>query len=288
VGGASSYPCSDAIDRNDWLTDRPYPSMVSFGDLMQSSNSLPTEATWLVATKPSTSADPFSVQRLPFHARLRGHLGDAGYARCPIADRIFVIDEIVRDYGDPLPGSTDPSVRPQAAADWPRFTSQRFGFSFAHPPDWPVDEDPAGDVTFSVPNRSDVTMQLKVRAGETTQLDATDPWLSVTPEAVNALSRGGSRGGGQKDPSAHDTAGVAPLPGIAAACHGATMACIRQVLNFDGRSYQFAIDFPIGFDVPQDELWLYSAVVNSFRVPNQPTKTPAPSESSTPPAQGYP
>ena len=73
----------------------------------------PAEAAWLVAAVPE-QAQPgshTSYPSLPYHARLRGYLGEAAFGDCVAAERIFVVEQVVQVYEQNPPAAAAPGER---------------------------------------------------------------------------------------------------------------------------------------------------------------------------------
>ena len=103
-------------------------------------NPLPDDASWLIATTsdmlhPGVRQSP----QLPYHARLRGHLGEAVLAHCQHADRIFVVEQVVQVYEErPAESPTYPRNLPDDYATWIHYHDAGAGFSLSYPPDWQI------------------------------------------------------------------------------------------------------------------------------------------------------
>ena len=95
--------CPTFFSWSSALTDRPFTAALLLLNGVQG-NTLPDDAPWLVATTPeATRPGVRVVPQLPYHARLRGHLGDSAFAHCPHASRILVVEDVVTAYAEQPP-----------------------------------------------------------------------------------------------------------------------------------------------------------------------------------------
>ena len=116
------------------LTDRPRPSMLQlFGNWH--AGPPPEHEPWLVAATPeATQPNVANVPRLPFHARLRGRLGDPAFAHCREAARVLVVEEIVVAHPDGPPPGLHGLAVPEGYAAWPWHHDAGAGYSVPYPP----------------------------------------------------------------------------------------------------------------------------------------------------------
>src|SRR5207248_2570700 len=72
---------------NAALTDEPFQPILMVLNSAQA-NYLSTDDPWLIATVPEATRPNVRVlPQLPYHARLRGHLGDPAFAHCRFSER---------------------------------------------------------------------------------------------------------------------------------------------------------------------------------------------------------
>jgi hypothetical protein len=99
-GGFMSTRCPSR--RNAALTDRPLLAQVHVLNAVYG-NAVPEDAPWLIAAKGEAKTPDPRLADLPYHARLRGHLGNPAFAQCQDAERIFVVEAVVKTYQQEAP-----------------------------------------------------------------------------------------------------------------------------------------------------------------------------------------
>ena len=176
------------------LTDRPFlADLVVLNGI--GGNPLPDDAPWLIATTADLlQPGVWQLPQLPYHAKLRGHLGEAVPAHCQHADRIFLVEQVVQVYEEkPVESSPYLPNLPDDYAAWPRYHNTSLGFSFSYPPDWQIDQ--LDDVTWHLraPQWPDYPMVMRVHAGET-HLDQYDS--TSTPPLLQGITSFGVYGQG--------------------------------------------------------------------------------------------
>ena len=140
-GGPPPLPDQVACPQewNSTLTDRPYPVALMYLNTTQGSP-LPDDAPWLIAATPEqTQPGVRDWPQLPYHARLRGHLGDPAFTKagCVHAERIFVVEQVVKVYQqEPARPFHLPTQRAGDYARWPRYADARLSYSLPYPPGW--------------------------------------------------------------------------------------------------------------------------------------------------------
>ena len=235
------------------LTDRPFPLFLRYLESKRS-NELPDGAAWLVAAHLPRYAYPDG----PYHARFRGHLGDPAFADCPDAERIFVVEAVVETY--------EPSDRevwaalaaPDDSVEWPRAAEPAFGYSVAYPPDWQVERTDDGGLRLRDPSWPDYPVTVRVTAGES------DPRAGTYRQRFAPC------------------ADTPPLEVLWWSCREEQgERCVRAFLSGRGRTYDVALDYPVGFDAPQALLTRYTAIVDRFQIDGMPTKTATPTPRTT-------
>jgi hypothetical protein len=137
--------------RYRFLTDRPFLGNVSPSIGWTSGNTLPDTAPWLIATLPQALKPGVDVwPDLPYDARVRGYLGEPKFAHCPHANRIFVVEKVLKVYEtDPDP-KFYPTKFPQADATWSMFHDAELGYKMLYPPDWKLERLPKQPSSLSV------------------------------------------------------------------------------------------------------------------------------------------
>jgi hypothetical protein len=255
------------------LTDRPFPPSYQVLN-MWASNMPPDDAPWLAAITPEV-ATPGSHRftNLPYHARLRGRLGDPRVAHCRRPERVFMVEAIVAVYPDAPPSPAGPWSAPPGLADWPRRREPGLGLSLAVPPGWAVEPlaEPGlvGGLALRAPEWPDRPVLLRVHPGETWY-----DWLAPTvrpPLFEGATSYGVYQQG--QFPRWGPTQG---LSGWHASRSFPGERSESVLFNGGGRTHELTVRFPIGYDVPQGLLTAYTAIVEGFALDQQPGPTPTP------------
>lgn len=152
---------------NNLLTDAPFEAGLTV--LHRGMSNKPAdEAPWLLAaTQETAQPNAHPEADLPYHARLRGRLGDPVFAGCENRDRIFLVEEVVIVYEQNVP---DPPLNmwelPPDFAQWPRYENESLGFSFSYPPDWQIEpvDDPAlsGSLLVRYPERPNFPVMVRI------------------------------------------------------------------------------------------------------------------------------
>lgn len=254
------------------LTDRPYLAYLRVLNSIDG-NPLPDNASWLIAVTPDMlKPGVWQLPQLPYHARLRGHLGEPVLAHCQHADRIFLVEQVVQVYEEiPAEPSTYPRTLPDDFATWAHYHNANLGFSFSYPSDWPIDQ--LDDVTWNLhaPQWPDYPIVMRVHAGET-HLDQYDS--TTMPPLLQGISSGGvyQQGGGFNGmiDSQH-------LDGYQVSRdESMTERSVAVLFSGSGHTYELALRYPLGFDAPQPLLTAYSAIVEGFRLDVRPGPSPTP------------
>jgi len=257
---------------NTALTDRPFPALL-FVLNGSGGNVLPDDAPWLIAATPETiQPGVYEMPALPYHARLRGHLGDPALAQCQHADRIFMVEAVVTIYQEKPPDSPSYGLQwPAGYANWPRYHDAGLGYSLPYPPDWGVER--LSDVTLVLRAPQWLAYPVVVRAhiGET-HYDQYDP-ASLPPllrgDGFGVFEQGWAFG--ETNVSSQHLAGYSVEHEV-----GAGERSVSVLFSGSGRTYELALRYPTGFDAPQPLLTAYSALVEGFRLDTPPGPSPTP------------
>ncbi len=253
------------------LTDRPFPAELGLLNGIHS-NTLPDDAPWLIATtSEAIRPDARSIPQFPYHARLRGHLGDPAVAQCQHADRIFVVEGMVKVYAEKPPEPLTYGLKlPEDYATWPRYHDAAFGLSLPHPADWRIER--LDDVTWTLraPQWPNYPVVVRIHIGET-RYDQYD-LASIPP-----LMQGSTGFGVFEQDYVFDEADSQHLAGYQVDREaGPSERSVSVLFNGGGRTYELALTYPLGFDAPQPLLTAYSAIVAGFRLDVPPGPTPTP------------
>jgi hypothetical protein len=264
---------------NSTLTDRPYPVALLYLNTTQGSP-LPDDAPWLIAAIPEqTRPGAREWPQLPYHARLRGHLGDPAFvnAQCRHAERIFVVERVVKVYQQDLP---DPSIyQLKAAADyasWLRYADAALGYSLPYPPGWGAQRLDSVTVALRGPQWPGNPVLVRVHDGEI-RYDQYDPAV-LPPLLQGAQSWGQFRQGGwpydQAAPASQGLDGYQVQRYPAGA--GASDNSISVLFAANGRTYELALTYLVGFGASSALLADYTAIVQGFRLDKLPGPSPTP------------
>ncbi len=253
------------------LTDRPFlADLVVLNSI--GGNPLPDDAPWLIAvTSDMLRPGVWQLPQLPYHARLRGHLGESVLAHCQHADRIFLVEQVVQVYEE-KPAESLPYLRkpPDDYATWSRYHDANLGFGLSYPSDWHIDQ--LDDVTWNLhaTQRLDLPLVVRVHSGET-HLDQYDSTLM--PPLLQGITSFGvyEQGGGF-----NRTIDSQHLDGYQVGHDDPTERSVSVLFSGSGHTYELALRYPLGFDAPQPLLTAYSAIVESFRLDVRPGPSPTP------------
>jgi lipoprotein-anchoring transpeptidase ErfK/SrfK len=262
VGPVNQAGCPDAWSAA--LSDRPFAAELW---LLNGSvtNVLPEDAAWLVAVAPEGL-------QIPYHARLRGRLGDPAYAACPNAARVFVVEEVVRVY-EAAPADAWLGQPPEGYAGWPRHREAALGYSLPFPPDWQIERLSDGTLVLTSPQWPSYPVAVRVHMGET----HADPY---DPAAAPPLLRGqvwSAYQQGHAFPLTPDRPAETCLAGYRVERDEAPRLRTTSLLfNGHGRTYELSVRYPLGLDAPQALLTAYTAIVEGFSLDVAPGPSPTP------------
>ncbi len=261
-------PCP--LDYEATLTDQPLQGSVSILNA-RGGNGPPDGTPWLLVVALN---DP--TRSLPYHARLRGHLGEPAFAACQPADHVFAVTAIVAVYAEQAPDWTDgwgPQTPAAQRSDWSVYHDPVLGYRFPHPSAWtaaPLAESGLlGGVVLRDARWPDSPVTVRVHAGEI-RWNPYGPTPVVTPAAVELADA------------------YKQYLGPGDACSGLVGVHARRRFGADdveeailfaarGRTYEVTIRFhSMGFNVPQPVMSAYGSIVNAFALDEAPAITPCP------------
>jgi hypothetical protein len=265
--------CPDYL--NNLLTDEPF--LAGLSVLHRGMSNLPTaESAWfLAATSETAQPGAYPQADLPYHARLRGHFGDAAFADCENHDRIFLVEGIVTVYAQDVPNPPPQvwEVPADYVVGWPRYKDESLGYSFLYPPNWQIEpadaRELAGSLLVRYPDRPDYPVLIRVHLGEA-QLDRYGKVLeppTLVGRSMQPFVQGD--GAGMNMPHNQHLSGFygEPMPQD-------ERRTIAVYFLGDGRTYEIALAYPMGFAASQTLLTDYSIIVESFRLDFLPDPTP--------------
>lgn len=261
------------------LTDRPFREALLYLNGAMS-NSLPDDSAWLAATTPEGTkpGQQMIFPELPYHGRLRGHLGDAAFSQCQNADRIFVVEAVVETYEQKAQEEIGSSALqlPEGLSGWKEYHDAALGYSLPQPDGWDISAQasPEPGIVSALTLRSrqwpDYPVQARVHAGET--------WYDqYDPSSLPALLQGAKSFGVFKQGWAFNQRQLTPHPLAGFEVEGQPSPTEWEaavLFSGNGYTYELALRFPLGFDASQELLTTYTAIVESFQLDVQPGPTP--------------
>ncbi|NLG52247.1 MAG: zf-HC2 domain-containing protein, partial [Chloroflexi bacterium] len=251
------------------LTDRPLTAVLAVLNGRRS-NVLPEGETWLVAVTPEQMQPGVRSQpQLPYHARLKGYLGEPAYGDCADAARIFVVEEVVEVYQENPPEASDAQIL-ESYATWPRYHDAALGYSLPYPPEWEIEQ--LGDNAISIypPEWPGYAVVERVHEGET-HYDQYDP--AAAPPLLQGVGWTTFQQGLAFD-GAVDSQHLAGYAVERNAQPGEQN--ISVLLNGQGRTYELSLRYPLGFATQQSLLIACSLMVEGFRLDQLPEPSPTP------------
>jgi len=269
--------CPDYL--NNLLTDKPFIAGLSV--LHQGMSNMPAAGTpWFIAaTQETVQPGAYPEAELPYQARLRGHLGDAAFIDCENHDRIFLVEEVVAVYAEDVPNQPLNvwEMPPDFIAEWPRYKDESLGYSFAYPPDWKIEQigDPtlASSLLVRYPERPSFPVMIRVHPQEP-ELDNRG-WVLGPPLLADIPVMSFVQGDGVGMNIPHNQHLIGYIGETEPKPDGRFMTVY---FVGDGRTYEIALEFPMGFAASQTLLTNFSTIVESFRLDflPDPTATPLP------------
>jgi len=251
------------------LTDQPFQALLTVLN-GSCSNDLPEDGAWLVAVTPEMATPGVRAgAQLPYHARLRGHLGDPAFAHCADAARIFMVEAVVTVYEQDPPAA--PQGWPAGYAGWPWHHDERLGYSLTFPPGWDIERLADGTLALTAPEWPAYPVTITAHEGELEY----DPY---EPASVPPLLQGDSWGVFEQGLSfGMPAAGSQRLAGYRVERPASPgERAVSVLLSGGGRTYELSLRYPLGFAAPQPLLAAYSAIVEGFRLDVPPGPTPTP------------
>jgi hypothetical protein len=271
--GPAQVPCPDLPA--SILTDRPFPPSYHLLN-MWAANMPPESSPWLAAITAHV-AQPGSnrATNLPYHARLRGRFGDPRVAHCPRPERVFLVEEVVALHPTQPPPSPAPfHVAPVGHTGWPRHHDRRLGLSVPVPPGWGVESlaepDVLGGLVMRAPAWPAHPVLVRVHRGES--------WYDHNvPAAKPPLFQGTTAYGRYEQGMVFTTEPTQGLPGWHGSRAFPSERSESVLFNGGGRTHELVLRYPTGLDLPPQELMTaYTAIVEGFRLDQDPGPTPTP------------
>ncbi len=237
------------------LTDRPFQGLLHILGGVHS-NVLPANEAWLIAA-PADAVWPGrqAVADLPYHARLRGYLGDPAFSHCSDSQRIFVVTEVLEVYEEEPPAAPLYAL-PEDYDRWPRHTERRAGYSLAYPPGWEVEVLDGATLALRAPQWPDWPILVRVHAGEIEEGGPSSPAL-LEGDSCGVYRQGTAFGAAQSPALSGYLVDRYTEP------HEREVAVL---FSGQGQTYELALRYPLGFDALQPLLTAYSAVVEGCRL----------------------
>ncbi len=255
---------------NAALTDRPLVAQLHVLSTI-SGNPFPEDAPWLIATQAQSQTPEPGVPDLPYHARLREHLGDPVFSQCQYAERIFVVEAVAQTYQKEAPGPKFPfNELPEDYATWLPYHDPTLGYSLRYPPDWQIERMDDAALMLRALEWRDYPVKVTVHPGETHE-------DIYNPASLPSLLKGGSWGvfgqggmfGGTLETQQLDGYFVEREPSASEREDGV-------LFSGSGRTYELSLRYPVGFDAPQPLLTAYTIIVQGFRLDVLPGPSPTP------------
>jgi hypothetical protein len=237
-----------------FLTDRPF-----LGNLPIGVNVLPDVAPWLIATIPKALQPGVDTgANLPYHARVRGYLGEPKFSACPDANRIFVVEKVLKVYVASPDPKFFPGSFPKDYATWPSFYDTKLGYRVSYPPDWKVEV---------LPNQSKQLSAIALRSQTWPNAPVT---VRVYPAPLVAVRNySAMRTFPQWLPP--ENGDTQHLVGVS---FDQNMEDERRIssVSFSGsdRIYELKLAYPMGFEASQELLNTFILMVHRFRLDNPP------------------
>ncbi|MGB8698381.1 MAG: hypothetical protein WCD18_03105, partial [Thermosynechococcaceae cyanobacterium] len=241
--------------RHRLLTDRPFLGELSPQIGHRSSNFLPDTVPWLIATVPQ-ALQP-GVDRgaeLPYYARIKGYLGEPKFAACPHADRIFVVEQVVKVYAAAPDPNFFPVPFPKDYGNWPTFHEPQLGYRVPYPPDWTVE---------ALAKRPHQFAAIALRSKERPNYPVI---VRVYPPPMVGVRDFLSRGPFRQwlPPDNRDTQHLAGVSFERLLGENRRLASMH--FSTRDRVYELTLAYPIGFDASQNLLNAFIVMVEKFQL----------------------
>jgi hypothetical protein len=219
--------------RHRFLTDRPF-----LGNLPTGVNVLPDAAPWLIATIPKAL--------------------QPGVDTGPDANRIFVVEKVLKIYVASPDPKFFPGSFPKDYATWPSFYDAKLGYRVSYPPDWKVE---------ILPNQSKQLSAIALRSQTWPNAPVT---VRVYPAPLVAVRNySAMRTFPQWLPP--ENSDTQHLIGVS---FDQNMGDERRIssVSFSGsdRIYELKLAYPMGFEASQELLNTFILMVHRFRLDNPP------------------
>lgn len=242
---------------NHILSDQPF--LANLSVLNSTRNNLLNEkAPWLIA-----AVDPIqrtSIGPFPYHARFRGHWGDPRFADCSRSDRIFVVEQVVKTYGQVPPLKTPRFKLPEDYDQWPRHRDPTWGYSLPYPSNWSVRPlKPKGAVAaiaFSSPQHPEYPVIVEVLSQSARQ--SRYPNLVEAPATLGVFQQG----------LGFKVEGSQKLSGETLESEMGDERVQIVLFSTPEQTFELRLRYPLGFAASQQLLAQYTAMVSGFELDN--------------------
>ncbi len=251
------------------LTDQPYPIVLTILNETRSNAPSPNSP-YLLPVRLNQERQRIPAD-LPYHARLRGHLGDAAMASCEDAARIIVIEEVKAVYEQDSPPLELQRCLPADFAAWNSYHDETMGYTIRYPNTWQREslQEPnmVAGLKLVAPEHSDFPMYLRINEGETHY----DQYSRDIP----ARLLGNGWGIFQQGNFPEDKLQTQHLAGhFVNRTENDETATDAVLFNAYGRTYELSWSFPLGLQASQELLTNFTAIVETFRFDDMPGPTP--------------
>jgi hypothetical protein len=211
---------------------------------------------------------------LPYHARLRGYLGEAAFAGCASAERIFVVELVVQVYEQDPPVAVAPGLPvPADYATWPRYANAELGYSLPYPPGWQATPADERTLRFIGPLWPKHAVIVHVYDGEIHYNQ-----YETDPAKLSPLLQGTAWGVFEQGWSTFSQAGYESqgLAGhfVERETGQPDARSVAVLFSGGGRTYELALTFPSGFAASRELLTGYTDIVEGFHLDIYPDPTP--------------
>jgi hypothetical protein len=245
--------------RHRFLTNQPLLGTLSIAIGYSTSNELSDSVPWLIATLPQARQLGVDIDaNLPYHARVRGYLGEPKFAACPNANRIFVVEKVLKVYAALPDPKFFPASFPKDYTTWPSFHDPKLGYRVSYPSGWKVEV---------LPNKRNQLSAIALRSQAFLNYPMTVRVYSAPSVAVrNYFAKGPYRQ--WLPPDNRDTQNLGGIAFDKKMGNERTMSSV----SFSGgdRIYELKFVYPTGIEASQELLNAFIFMVQRFRLDNPP------------------